>query len=210
MREMGGERREELSGRNIIMYHWERSQGTSNIPALLQGILYGGSWSRWSWEGGWGLTWEGFEEAGRELVVLGVESWEPSQGASCRLSRGTGWSEAVSSSLLHIWCASLLFQGSPVWLRQLRICLQCGRPGFDPWVGKIPWRREWLPTPVFWPGEYRGQRSLVGYSPWGRKELDRTEWLTCSHFSSKHFLLPRKPGIRTEVGNVPRLLLLDG
>ena len=107
-------------------------------------------------------------------------------------------------------CASLLFQGSPVWLRQLRICLQCGRPGFDPWVGKIPWIREWLPTPVFWPGEFRGQRSLVGYSPWGRKELDRTEWLTCSHFSSKHFLLPRKPGIRTEVGNVPRLLLLDG
>ena len=32
-------------------------------------------------------------------------------------------------------------------------CLQCGRPEFDPWVRKIPWRREWLPTPVFWPGE---------------------------------------------------------
>ena len=38
----------------------------------------------------------------------------------------------------------------------LRICLQCGRPGFDPWVGKIPWRRERLPTPVFWPGEFHG------------------------------------------------------
>ena len=37
-----------------------------------------------------------------------------------------------------------------------RIFLQCGRPGFDPWVGKIPWRREWLPTPVLWPGESRG------------------------------------------------------
>ena len=35
-----------------------------------------------------------------------------------------------------------------------------------PWVGKIPWRREWLPTPVFLPGESHGQRSLVGYSPW--------------------------------------------
>ena len=34
---------------------------------------------------------------------------------------------------------------------------------FDPWVGKIPWRRDWLPTPVFWPGGFHGQRSLAGY-----------------------------------------------
>ena len=37
----------------------------------------------------------------------------------------------------------------------------------------LPWRRAWQPTPVFLPGEVHGQRSLVGYSPWGRKELDR-------------------------------------
>ena len=61
------------------------------------------------------------------------------------------------------------------WLRWKRIHLQCRRPGFDPWGGKIPWRREWLPTPVFWPGKFHGQRSLVGYSPWGCKELDTTE-----------------------------------
>ena len=48
--------------------------------------------------------------------------------------------------------------------------MQCRRPGFDPWVGKIPWRRERLPTPVFWPGEFHEL-----YSPWGRKELDMTE-----------------------------------
>ena len=42
------------------------------------------------------------------------------------------------------------------------------------WVRKISWRREWLPTPVFLPGESHGQRSLVGYSPWGCKELDMT------------------------------------
>ena len=46
--------------------------------------------------------------------------------------------------------------------------------GFDPWIGKIPWRREWLPTPVFLPGELQGQRSLVGYSPWGCKQSDTT------------------------------------
>ena len=45
--------------------------------------------------------------------------------------------------------------------------------GFDLWVGKIPWRRKWLPTPVFFPGEFHGQRSLVGYSPWGSKESTR-------------------------------------
>ena len=46
---------------------------------------------------------------------------------------------------------------------------------FDPWVGKVPWRRQWKPTPTFLPGESHGQRSLVGYSPWGRKESDTTE-----------------------------------
>ena len=49
---------------------------------------------------------------------------------------------------------------------------QCRRPRFDSWLGKTPWRREWIPTPVFLPGEFHGQRSLAGYSPWGLKELD--------------------------------------
>ena len=47
--------------------------------------------------------------------------------------------------------------------------------GFDSWVGEIPWRRAWQPIPVFLPGEFHGQRSLAGYSPWGHKELDTTE-----------------------------------
>ena len=46
---------------------------------------------------------------------------------------------------------------------------------FNPWVGKIPWRREWLPTPVFLTGEFYGQRSLSGYSLWGHKMLDMIE-----------------------------------
>ena len=50
----------------------------------------------------------------------------------------------------------------------------------DPWVGKIPWRREWQLTPVFLPGEFHGQRSLAGYSPWDCKELDVTEGLALS------------------------------
>ena len=51
----------------------------------------------------------------------------------------------------------------------------CRRPRFDPWVRKIPWRRKHQPTPVILPGEFHGQRSLVGYSPWGHKESDTTE-----------------------------------
>ena len=46
------------------------------------------------------------------------------------------------------------------------------RCGFDPWIGKIPWRRKWQPTAVFLPGESCGQRSLVGYSSCGHKQLD--------------------------------------
>ena len=71
--------------------------------------------------------------------------------------------------------------GLPWWLSWERIRLQCGRPVFDPWVGKIPWRREKLPTPVFWPGEFHGL-----YSPWGCKELDMPERVTL------HWLLSHK------------------
>ena len=49
------------------------------------------------------------------------------------------------------------------------------RPGFDSWVGKIPWRRKWLPTPVFLPGESHGQRSLNGYSPRDCKSRTRLQ-----------------------------------
>ena len=49
------------------------------------------------------------------------------------------------------------------------------RPGFDPWVGRNPWRRKWQPTSVFLPGQSHGQRNLAVYSPWGCKESNMTE-----------------------------------
>ena len=55
-----------------------------------------------------------------------------------------------------------------------------GRPGFDPWVRKIPRRMKWLPTPIFLSGELYGWRILAGYSPWGHKESDTAERLTLS------------------------------
>ena len=51
----------------------------------------------------------------------------------------------------------------------------CKRHRFDPWVRKIPRRRGWLPTPVLLPGKSHGQRSQVGYIPWGHKVLDTSE-----------------------------------
>ena len=78
--------------------------------------------------------------------------------------RGSGRSpgEWIGYSLQYSWASLVaqLVENRPAY----------GRPGFDPWVGKIPWRRESLPTPVFWPGEFHGL-----YSPWGRKESDMTK-----------------------------------
>ena len=51
------------------------------------------------------------------------------------------------------------------------------RPGFNPWMVKNSWRKEWLPTPIFLPGEFHGQRSLAGYSPCGYKESGMSEQL---------------------------------
>ena len=83
--------------------------------------------------------------------------------------------------------------GIPWWLSGKESTCQCRRPGFDPWVGKIPWRREWLPTPVFLPGKSLGQRSLLVYSPWGHEESDTTKPLTLSLLF--HFKFPNStPG----------------
>ena len=89
--------------------------------------------------------------------------------------------------LLEVKCSTgsgigylLQYSWIPSWPSWQRICLQCGRPEFHPWVGKIPWRRQRLPTPVFWPGEFHGL-----YSPWGCKELDTTELLSL-HPTSFH------------------------
>ena len=94
------------------------------------------------------------------------------------------------------------------------VCLQCGRPRFDPWVGKIPWRRKWQPTPAVVPGESHGGRSLVGYNPWGCKESDTTERLHF-HFQCYALYFPggsddkesacqcRRPGFDPWVRKIP-------
>ena len=74
--------------------------------------------------------------------------------------------------LVFIPRASLVAQGIHLQCRRHR------RRGFNTWVRKIPWRRKWPPAPVFLPGESHGQRRLMGYSPWGRKQSDMTQHST--------------------------------
>ena len=70
-------------------------------------------------------------------------------------------------------------------------------------VGKIPWRREWLlPTPIFLPGEFQGMRRFVGYSPWGCKELDMTEWLTLSFLLFLFIAREAKPPHKWNVSRI--------
>ena len=60
-------------------------------------------------------------------------------------------------------------------------CRRCRRHGFSPWLGKIPWRRKWQPTPVSLAGKSHGQWNLADYGPWGHKESDMTEQLNITH-----------------------------
>ena len=70
-----------------------------------------------------------------------------------------------------------VLSGLPWWLGGKESACQFRTHGFDPWVGKIPWRREWQQTPVFLPRKSQGQRRLAGYSPWGHKKSDMTQQL---------------------------------
>ena len=86
--------------------------------------------------------------------------------------------EFVWDSWKH-WAIIGMEQGLPKWCQLERTHLptqvRCKRHRFDPWVGKIPWRRARQPTPSFLSGESHGQRSLAGYSPQGCTELDMTQ-----------------------------------
>ena len=85
-----------------------------------------------------------------------------------------------------VWAPLLFSSGAPApgssrgfeWWRARCQRRRRKRHRFDPWVGKIPWRRAWPPTPGFMPGEPHGRRRLVGYSPEGRTEPDTTEGLS--------------------------------
>ena len=101
----------------------------------------------------------------------------------------------------HSWLSRTHLIRLPWWLSSKEPACQCRRHRFDPWVGKIPWRSKWQPTRVFLLGESLGQRSLVGYSPWGRKESGMTEQLNTSNQIS--FLKMTKKLVLLSILNIP-------
>ena len=87
--------------------------------------------------------------------------------------------------------------GLPRWLSGKESACQCRkhrRHGFDPQVGKIPWRRKWQPAPIYSPSKLHGQRSLVGYSPWGCKKSGTTERLTTQPHIEVYIRSVESPG----------------
>ena len=101
-----------------------------------------------------------------------------------RKARRSEWRGGDMMMRVEIRVSHRSRKGLPRWLSGKESGCQCSRHKrcrYDPWVGKIPWKRKWQHTPVFLPGEFHGQRSQVGCSPWGHKELDTTEQLTLTH-----------------------------
>ena len=72
---------------------------------------------------------------------------------------------SIENIFIFIQIFKSLYLGLPLWLSSKEPTCQCRRHGFDFWVGKIPGRRKWKPTPVFLPGKSHGQRHIVGYIP---------------------------------------------
>ena len=96
----------------------------------------------------------------------------------------------MAISAFRPWfCCVRSFPGGASGQESTCQCRRRQRREFNPWVRKIPWRRKWQPTPVFLHEKSHGQRSLVGYSPWGRKELDTTVH-TCMLCELRQAILP--------------------
>ena len=90
------------------------------------------------------------------------------------MDRGSWW--AAAHGIAKSWPQLSDFTfidtiGLPRWLSGKESACQSRRWGFNPWVRKILWKRNWQPTPVFLPGKCHGQRSLAGYGPWGLKRV---------------------------------------
>ena len=112
------------------------------------------------------------------MCIRGYRIYLPMQETQERQVQSLGREDPLEEEMATHSCILAWKLGAYLVAQRLKICLECGRPGFDPWVGKIPWRRKLQPTPVLLPGESHGGRSLVGYSPWGRKDWDKTEQLS--------------------------------
>ena len=128
-----------------------------------------------------GISWQGYRSglpfpSPGNLSDPGIEPESPAQKAD-----STIWATRETLVCTEISTIQNGLMGLPRWHSGKEHACKCRRHkrhGFDAWIRKIPWRRKWHPAPVFLPGESHGQRNLEGYSPWGHKESDMTEWLS--------------------------------
>ena len=130
--------------------------------------------------------------ASASVLPMNIQDWFP--------LGWTSWVSLQSKGLSRIFSNTTMFSSSSVSLdnwdqppqsmgfpggSDSRVHLRCRRPRFNPWSWEDPLEKRWLPTSVL-PGEFHGQRSLAGYSPWSCKESDIVEWLTfhCSQYNN--------------------------
>ena len=152
------------------------SQGLSSVPAC--GERHNSSVSSFSYKGNNPMT---------KVLVIRHLAGAGGKGEILIINRclfcmhKSNSLEALTKTRYHEWGIInpiLQRKDSPGGASGKKSAHQCRRPkrrGFDPWVANIPWSRKWQCAPVFLPGESHGQRSLVGYSPWGHKESYMTE-----------------------------------
>ena len=141
-------------------WRWPRDGGNSSGKVSGEMVVLHGSWPHRLRLG----------PLGRWASSLGQKSWHSSPSAA------KGAMTPMSYELNLEESCNLHFVGASLVAQMVKNLPECRRPGFSSWVGKIPWRRAWQPTPAFLHGESHGQRSLVGYSPWGHRV--RKDWAT--------------------------------
>ena len=123
----------------------------------------------------WPLQLSWFPLSGGECLMQSLVQPLRNIAVSCSLSLSCSSLFYLDWALIH-WASQMTLVVKKK-KKKIHLPMQGERDGFPPWVRKIPWRREWQPTPVFLPGKSHGLRSLAGYSLWGHKELDTTECL---------------------------------
>ena len=173
------------SGRSVgegIGYPLQSSGLENSMDCIVHGVT-----KSWTWLSNFhfdlehqnGLLGESGDWEETELIYCFGKSNKSFLGPEKKVCKGKErgfWENGNLKGIIWTRWASLVVQLLKNLPSNVKNLLQCGRPGFDPWVRKIRWRRERLPTPVFWPGEFHRL-----YNPWGRKESDTTEWLSL-HF----------------------------
>ena len=108
--------------------------------------------------------------------TFGCRQWWKGRCGHVDAKQPTAWPNKQNYTWLDLGMCHWT-HGLPRWLSGRESTCQCRRCEFDPWVGKIPWRRNWQTAPVFLPRKFYEQEKL-GYSSWGCRELNMIEWLS--------------------------------